>query len=68
MGFGGSPDEEAETTLDAMIMDGVRFSLLEEKDWRTCAELEGAGRGVGDDERGGGGLAQALQGGHPHGA
>jgi N4-(beta-N-acetylglucosaminyl)-L-asparaginase len=24
VGFGGSPDEEAETTLDALIMDGVR--------------------------------------------
>lgn len=23
MGFGGSPDEEGETTLDALIMDGV---------------------------------------------
>ena len=22
MGYGGSPDEEGETTLDAMIMDG----------------------------------------------
>ena len=24
VGFGGSPDETGETTLDAMIMDGVR--------------------------------------------
>ena len=23
VGYGGSPDEEGETTLDAMIMDGV---------------------------------------------
>lgn len=26
MGFGGSPDEIGETTLDAMIMDGVSLS------------------------------------------
>ena len=24
VGFGGSPDEEGETSLDAMIIDGVR--------------------------------------------
>lgn len=28
MGYGGSPDETGETTLDAMIMDGVCYSLL----------------------------------------
>ena len=25
VGFGGSPDEDGETSLDAMIMDGVRL-------------------------------------------
>ena len=24
VGFGGSPDEQGQTTLDALIMDGVR--------------------------------------------
>ena len=28
VGFGGSPDELGETTLDAMIMDGYRCLLL----------------------------------------
>lgn len=27
VGFGGSPDEDGETTLDAMIMDGVTHSV-----------------------------------------
>ena len=25
VGYGGSPDEDAETTLDALLMDGVRI-------------------------------------------
>lgn len=25
VGFGGSPDEQGQTTLDALIMDGVQF-------------------------------------------
>ncbi|CAI7909594.1 unnamed protein product [Closterium sp. NIES-54] len=25
VGYGGSPDEKGETTLDAMVMDGVRW-------------------------------------------
>ena len=28
VGYGGSPDENGETTLDAMIMDGYAFSEL----------------------------------------
>ena len=28
VGFGGSPDEDGETTLDAMIMSGVRHIPL----------------------------------------
>jgi isoaspartyl peptidase/L-asparaginase-like protein (Ntn-hydrolase superfamily) len=28
VGWGGSPDESGETTLDAMIMDGFGFYLL----------------------------------------
>ena len=27
VGYGGSPDEEGQTTLDALIMDGVSSSL-----------------------------------------
>lgn len=27
VGFGGSPDEQGQTTLDALIMDGVRIGL-----------------------------------------
>lgn len=26
VGYGGSPDERGETTLDAMIIDGVRYT------------------------------------------
>ena len=28
VGYGGSPDEEGQTTLDALIMDGVSSSWL----------------------------------------
>lgn len=27
VGFGGSPDEEGQTTLDAMIMNGVSWAV-----------------------------------------
>lgn len=30
VGFGGSPDESGETTLDALIMDGYNYYLLVE--------------------------------------
>lgn len=29
VGFGGSPDETSETTLDAIIIEGVRLSIFE---------------------------------------
>ena len=28
VGYGGSPDEEGETSLDALIMDGVRSPVV----------------------------------------
>eukprot|EP00897_Mesotaenium_endlicherianum_P009880 jgi/Mesen1/8920/ME000548S08441 len=37
LGYGGSPDENGETTLDAMVMDGWRSARCQPNYWRDVA-------------------------------
>jgi N4-(beta-N-acetylglucosaminyl)-L-asparaginase len=39
VGYGGSPDENGETTLDAMIMDGYCYILLPNIIVRLASQL-----------------------------
>ena len=46
VGYGGSPDESGETTLDAMIMDGVSYDVGAVSDLRRVKEAISVARAV----------------------
>lgn len=46
VGFGGSPDENGETTLDALIMDGITLNIGSVVDLRRIKNAVGVARGV----------------------
>ena len=44
VGYGGSPDEDGETTLDALVMDGDRMRAGAVADLRRCKAATAAAR------------------------